>query len=141
MVEKSKPYKYVSIKRCFKKLIYQMTFLHNRLKKIFLKHCHNQIFQQQNELQNWFWADLDYPQFKQDHCFPTENTAAGIFYTCDETIFYDFRTPPSVVLSRLFSIRAYDIHNTVQRLTCRAYTWSHVFLLPEILLLNYYQST
>ena len=61
------------------------------------------MFQQQNELQNWFWVDLDYLQFKQDHCFPAENTAAGIFSHLRwkhllQLLHSDIRSPISSVL-------------------------------------------
>ena len=53
MVAKSKPQKCFLVETCFKKLIYQMNFLLNSSSKIlYKKHCHNQMFQQQNELEN-----------------------------------------------------------------------------------------
>ena len=50
-----------------------MTFFHNSSSKNSYKYCHNQMFQHQDEL------DFDYLQYKKDHGFPADNTAAGIY--------------------------------------------------------------
>ena len=127
-----------SIKTCFKKLIHQITFLHNSLSK------NSQKVLSQSDVpkpKRFIKMILTICNLNKNIVFQLKIQQLVFFHTCDEIIFYNFRTTPSVVLSRLYSSRAYDIHNTVQRLTRKAYTWSHAFRLPETLRLNYYQST
>ena len=62
---------------CFKKLLYQIPFLHNSSSKnsnvqmfVIIKCSNNKIN---------YKTDFDYLQYKQGHGFPAENIAAGVF--------------------------------------------------------------
>ena len=62
-------------------------------------------------------ADFDYLQFKQDHCFPTENTASGIFSRLQWNYLLQLshstiRSPVSSVLQS--ASRAYLQHTQLQ---------------------------
>ena len=93
--------------------------------KAVLKYCRNQMLTQQNELENWFWLS---DNINKTMVFQLKIHQLVFFHTCDEIV-YNFYTPPSIVLSGLFSNRAYGIYNTVQWLTCRAYLITSFFVI------------